>query len=194
MEGIPKTAKGYQESSIWAVGTDSCDAQSCTVFAMMAPMSTESEKDCPTGFCAPQTGGPSPFANQPPLGLSLLAQDDPEDVLPDWPKIAPDLPQDTYSIADALWWCHKLGERSARGEDVAYMLTSAADARAVPQRLGGGAQMVAGRQCAPVLEVRWHRSRCGSADSCAAAGTRGAHRCNHGGSPSPGLQLAWCRR
>lgn len=135
MAGVPKTARGYQESSVCAVGTNSLRRTKLYRFAMMVPMSTESEKDCSTGLCAPQTGGPSPFANQPPLGLSLLAQDDPEDVLPDWPKIAPDLPQDTYSIADALWWCHKLGERSARGEDVAYMLTSAADARAVHNAL-----------------------------------------------------------
>lgn len=102
---------------------------------MMASMSTPPDKDCSTGFCVPNQG-PSPFANQPPLGLNLLAQDDPEDILPDWPKVAPDLPQDTYSIADALWWCHKLGERSARGEDVAYMLRDASEARAVHNALG----------------------------------------------------------
>ncbi len=101
---------------------------------MIASMSTKPEQDCPSGQCSPQSG-PSPFANQPPLGLSLLAKDDPEDILPDWPQIAPDLPQDAYSIADALWWCHKLGEPSARGADVAYMLTSEADARAVQNAL-----------------------------------------------------------
>ena len=99
---------------------------------MMAAMSTDSEKDCATGLCAT---GPSPFANQPPMGMSLLAKDDPEDILPDWPKIAPDLPEDAYSIADALWWCHKLGERSARAADVIYMLRDAADARAVHNAL-----------------------------------------------------------
>lgn len=95
-------------------------------------MSTDSEKDCTTGFCSK---GPSPFANQPPLGLNLLAKDDPEDVLPDWKQIAPQLPEDAYSVADALWWCHKLGERSARGADVVYMLRDAADARAVHSAL-----------------------------------------------------------
>lgn len=95
-------------------------------------MSIDAEKDCASGACST---APSPFANQPPLGLSLLAKDDPEDILPDWPKVAPNLPEDAYSIADALWWCHKLGERSARGEDVAYMLRDAADARAVQNAL-----------------------------------------------------------
>ena len=101
-------------------------------FAMMASMSTHSEKDCATGACST---APSPFANQPPLGLNLLAQDDPEDILPDWPKVAPELPEDAYSVADALWWCHKLGERVAHGADVAYMLRDAADARAVQNAL-----------------------------------------------------------
>lgn len=99
---------------------------------MMAPMSIPSEKDCASGACST---APSPFANQPPLGLSLLAQDDPEDILPDWPKVAPNLPEDAYSIADALWWSHKLGERVASGADVAYMLRDAADARAVQNAL-----------------------------------------------------------
>lgn len=101
---------------------------------MMAAMSTEHPKDRPTGFATPSTG-PSPFANQPPIGMNLLAKDDPADVLPDWPHVAPDLPQDTYSIADALWWCRKLGESSARGADVAYMLQDAAEARAVQNAL-----------------------------------------------------------
>lgn len=99
---------------------------------MIAPMSTDSEKDCSTGLCST---GPSPFANQPPLGLNLLAKDDPEDVLPDWKQIAPELPEDAYSVADALWWSHKLGERSARGSDVVFMLRDAADARAVQNAL-----------------------------------------------------------
>ena len=99
---------------------------------MMVPMSNTSEKDCTTGFCST---GPSPLANQPPLGLNLLAKDDPEDILPDWPQVAPSLPQDAYSIADALWWSHKLGECVARGGDVAYMLTSESDARAVHNAL-----------------------------------------------------------
>ena len=96
-------------------------------------MSNDSEKDCSTGFCST---GPSPLANQPPLGLNLLAKDDPEDILPDWPKMVPELPQDCYAVADALWWAHKLQERTARGEDVAYMLRDAADARAVHLALG----------------------------------------------------------
>ena len=102
-------------------------------------MSNESQKDCATGFCAP-SAQPSPFANQPPMGMSLLAKDDPEDILPDWPQVAPELPQDAYSIADALWWCHKLGERSARGADVVYMLRDAADARAVQNALAAARQ------------------------------------------------------
>ena len=99
---------------------------------MIATMSTHSEKDCAPGACST---APSPFANQPPLGLSLLAKDAPEDILPDWPKVAPDLPEDAYSIADALWWSRKLGERVAHGADVAYMLRDAADARAVQNAL-----------------------------------------------------------
>lgn len=101
-------------------------------FAMIRSMSTESNKDCSTGYCST---GPSPFANQPPLGLNLLAKDDPEDILPDWVRLTPELPQDCYSIADALWWSHKLGERTASGADVAYMLRDAADARAVQSAL-----------------------------------------------------------
>lgn len=69
------------------------------------------------------------------MGLNLLAKDDPEDILPNWPELAPQLPEDTYSIADALWWCRKLGERAAQGADVAYMLRDAADARAVQNAL-----------------------------------------------------------
>ena len=95
-------------------------------------MSNPSEKDCSSGYCST---GPSPFANQPPLGLNMLAKDDPEDILQDWAKITPDLPEDCYSIADALWWSHKLGERTARGQDVAYMLHDASDARAVQNAL-----------------------------------------------------------
>ena len=95
-------------------------------------MSTDSPQDCTTGFCAQ---GPSPFANQPPLGLNLLAKDDPEDILPDWPQVAPELPADAYAIADALWWSRKLGERSARAEDMAFMLQDADAARAVQRAL-----------------------------------------------------------
>lgn len=103
-------------------------------FAMMASMSLDPEKaPSVAGLPAP---GPSPFANQPPLGLSLLVKDDPEDILPHWPELAPQLPEDTYSIADALWWCRKLGERVANGADVAYMLHDAAQARAVHNALG----------------------------------------------------------
>ena len=101
---------------------------------MMAAMSTESEKDHPSGFRPPHAG-PSPFANQPPMGMNLLAKDDPADILPDWPVVVPSLPQDAYSIADALWWCHKLGEATARGADVAYMLSNADDARTVHDAL-----------------------------------------------------------
>lgn len=88
--------------------------------------------DCSTGQCST---GPSPFANQPPLGLSELPPDDPEDMLPDWRQVAPALPDDGYAVADALWWSHKLGQRQARGADVGYMLQTADDARAVQQAL-----------------------------------------------------------
>ena len=100
---------------------------------MMQAMSKSPANDCTSGHCA--TTGPSPFANQPPLGLSELPPDDPEHMLPDWPKLAPDLPQDTYAIADALWWARKLGSPQAKGDDVAYMLRDAADARAVQEAL-----------------------------------------------------------
>lgn len=69
------------------------------------------------------------------MGLSLLAKDDPEDVLPDWKQLAPALPEDAYSVADALWWCHKLGTRAAHGADLAPMLRDSADARAVQNAL-----------------------------------------------------------
>ena len=69
------------------------------------------------------------------MGMNLLAKDDPEDILPNWPELAPQLPEDTYSIADALWWCRKLGKQVAQGSDVAYMLRDDADARAVQNAL-----------------------------------------------------------
>lgn len=99
---------------------------------MITSMSTEFEKDRAAGF---RSTGPSPFANQPPMGLNLLPKDDPEDILPDWPQVVPQLPEDGYAVADALWWSHKLGERTARAEDVVYMLRDAADARAVQSAL-----------------------------------------------------------
>ena len=138
---------------------------------MIASMSTHSEKDCAQGACST---APSPFANQPPLGLSLLAKDDPEDILPDWPQVAPDLPEDAYSIADALWWSRKLGDRVAHGADVAYMLRDAADARAVQNALA----MVACWQRATLLEV-WRPQPCSGVDSRTAARARSASQRNH---------------
>lgn len=90
------------------------------------------DTDCTTGLCH---SGPSPFANQPPLGLRELPPDDPEDALPVWQQVAPALPEDAYSVADALWWSRKLGQRQANGADVAYMLQGPADARAVQNAL-----------------------------------------------------------
>lgn len=90
------------------------------------------DTDCTTGLC---NSGPSPFANQPPMGLRELPPDDPEDTLPVWQKLDPSLPEDAYSVADALWWSRKLGQRQARGADVGYMLRDAADARAVQNAL-----------------------------------------------------------
>ena len=123
------------------------------------------------GACA---SAPSPFANQPPLGLNLLPKDDPEDILPDWPQVAPDLPQDSYSIADALWWCHKLGERSARGADVAYMLRDASEARAVHHALAMA------RKWWPAGSVPRYWKSGGPARDAAAL--------NHAPLPEPGVQ------
>ncbi|MDR2299733.1 MAG: fumarylacetoacetate hydrolase family protein [Comamonas sp.] len=86
-------------------------------------------KDCSTGWC-----GPAPFANTPPIGLAPELQKQ-EDVLPDWKQIAPDLPEDAYATADALWWSRKLGAPQALGADLAPLLTGEDDARAVQRAL-----------------------------------------------------------
>ena len=86
-------------------------------------------KDCSTGWC-----GPAPFANTPPIGLAPELQKQ-EDVLPDWKQIAPDLPEDAYATADALWWSRKLGAPQALGADLAPLLADEADARAVQRAL-----------------------------------------------------------
>ena len=78
--------------------------------------------------------GPAPFANTPPIGLApeLQAQ---EDVLPDWNTLWPDLPEDSYAAADALWWSRKLGTPQALGADVAPLMADESDARAVQSAL-----------------------------------------------------------
>ena len=86
-------------------------------------------KDCSTGWC-----GPAPFANTPPIGLAPELQKQ-EDVLPDWTQIAPDLPEDAYATADALWWSRKLGAPQALGADLAPLLAGEDDARAVQRAL-----------------------------------------------------------
>lgn len=86
-------------------------------------------KDCSTGWC-----GPAPFANTPPIGLAPELQKQ-EDVLPDWTQIAPDLPEDAYATADALWWSRKLGAPQALGADLAPLLGGEDDARAVQRAL-----------------------------------------------------------
>ena len=86
-------------------------------------------KDCSTGWC-----GPAPFANTPPIGLAPELLDQSE-VLPDWKTLAPDLHQDAYATADALWWSHKLGQPVSQGGDVAALLRDAGDARAVQRAL-----------------------------------------------------------
>ena len=78
--------------------------------------------------------GPAPFANTPPIGLAPELQDQ-EEVLPDWKQIAPYLPEDAYSCADALWWSRKLGEKMSTGADVAFLLRDETDARAVQRAL-----------------------------------------------------------
>lgn len=85
--------------------------------------------DCESGWC-----GPAPFANTPPMGLAPELQVQ-EDALPDWAQIAPSLPEDAYSAADALWWSRKLGEKMSLGADVAPLLRGADDARAVQRAL-----------------------------------------------------------
>ena len=93
----------------------------------MAPMSEH--KDSPSGW-----SGPAPFANTPPIGLAPELQTQ-EDVLPDWKALWPDLPEDSYAAADALWWSRKLGQPQALGADVAPLMADAADARAVQSAL-----------------------------------------------------------
>jgi len=87
--------------------------------------------ECRDGLCA---GGPSPLANTPPMGLAPALQDQ-HDVLPDWNHLAPDLHEDAYAMADALWWSRKLGESMCLGADVAPLLRDAGDARAVQRAL-----------------------------------------------------------
>ncbi|QXZ08809.1 fumarylacetoacetate hydrolase family protein [Comamonas sp. Y33R10-2] len=78
--------------------------------------------------------GPALFANTPPIGLAPELQDQ-EEVLPDWKLLWPALPEDCYASADALWWSRKLGEPQALGADVAPLIASEADARAVQSAL-----------------------------------------------------------
>lgn len=96
-------------------------------FAIITTMSENN--DCKSGWC-----GPAPFANTPPVGLApeLQAQ---EEVLPDWKALWPDLPEDSYAAADALWWSRKLGAVQALGADVAALMGDASDARAVQSAL-----------------------------------------------------------
>lgn len=119
---------------MWPVGH--CAGRQChssghpgAEFAIIGAMSEPN--DCRDGLCA---GGPSPFANTPPIGLApeLLEQ---HDVLPDWTKIAPDLHEDAYSMADALWWSRQQGTSMALGADVAALLRGPDDARAVQSAL-----------------------------------------------------------
>ncbi|MDN5507545.1 MAG: 2-keto-4-pentenoate hydratase, partial [Comamonas sp.] len=85
--------------------------------------------DCKSGWC-----GPAPFANTPPIGLAPELQTQ-EEVLPDWKTLWPDLPEDSYATADALWWSRKLGTAQAQGADVAALMRDATDARAVQSAL-----------------------------------------------------------
>ena len=78
--------------------------------------------------------GPAPFANTPPIGLAPALQEQ-QDVLPDWQSIAPELHEDSYATADALWWSRKLGQTMSLGADVAPLMRDEADARAVQQAL-----------------------------------------------------------
>ena len=94
---------------------------------MIALMSENN--DCKSGWC-----GPAPFANTPPMGLAPELQTQ-EDVLPDWKQIAPELHEDAYATADALWWSRKLGEKMSLGADVAPLMRGEADARAVQSAL-----------------------------------------------------------
>lgn len=96
-------------------------------FAIIAAMSEN--QDCPSGWC-----GPAPFANTPPIGLAPELQQQ-EEVLPDWKTLWPQLPEDSYATADALWWSRKLGMPQALGADVAALMSDASDARAVQSAL-----------------------------------------------------------
>ncbi|MEG1735011.1 MAG: fumarylacetoacetate hydrolase family protein [Comamonas sp.] len=87
--------------------------------------------DCQDGWC-----GPAPFANTPPMGLAPELRDV-QDVLPDWAQLAPALHEDAYATADALWWSRKLGEKMSLGADVAALMRSEEDARAVQSALAG---------------------------------------------------------
>lgn len=78
--------------------------------------------------------GPAPFANTPPIGLSPELQQQ-QDVLPDWHTIAPELHEDSYATADALWWSRKLGQTMSLGADVAPLMRGEEDANAVQQAL-----------------------------------------------------------
>lgn len=60
---------------------------------------------------------------------------DQQEVLPDWKRLAPLLPEDSYATADALWWSRRLGHSVGQGADVAPLLRDAADARAVQSAL-----------------------------------------------------------
>lgn len=104
-------------------------AQADAEFAIIGPM--PEKNDCQDGWCA---SGPAPFANTPPMGLAPELQDQHE-VLPEWEKLAPDLHEDAYAMADALWWSRKLGASQALGADVAPLLRGPDDARAVQRAL-----------------------------------------------------------
>lgn len=75
--------------SLWA-------AQADAEFAIIGPM--PEKNDCQDGWCA---SGPAPFANTPPMGLAPELQEQ-HDVLPEWEKLAPDLHEDAYAMADAV--------------------------------------------------------------------------------------------
>jgi hypothetical protein len=104
-------------------------AQAGAEFAIIGTM--PEKNDCQDGWCA---SGPAPFANTPPIGLAPALQDQ-HDVLPDWSKQAPNLHEDAYAMADALWWSRKLGASQALGADVAPLLRGPDDARAVQRAL-----------------------------------------------------------
>jgi hypothetical protein len=120
-------------------------AQADAEFAIIGTM--PEKNDCQDGWCA---SGPA-LANTP-IGLAPALQDQ-HDVLPDWSKQAPDLHEDAYAMADALWWSRKLGASQALGADVAPLLRGPDDARAV-QRTGADLWLVACRPCAALLEER----------------------------------------